>query len=104
MKAKDYVPVILTIVLICAASYFLLPAYMKLRQTRETVRRLQESLNKQELEVQRLRKELADLQTDYRAIERVAREKFGLCREDEKIYHFDDKGGLKGPNRAGEPQ
>jgi cell division protein FtsB len=36
-----------------------------------------------------LKKELAALRTDYRAIERVARERFGLCREGEEIYHFE---------------
>jgi hypothetical protein len=36
-----------------------------------------------------LREQIHSLQTDPDAIERVAREKLGWCREDEKIYHFD---------------
>jgi cell division protein FtsB len=56
---------------------------------RLAVDKLEESLAAQRQELEELRRELAALRTDHRAIERVAREKFGLCREDEQIYHFD---------------
>ncbi|MGL4854658.1 MAG: FtsB family cell division protein [Lentisphaeria bacterium] len=34
-------------------------------------------------------KMIADLKVSPAAVERVAREKFGWCREDEQIYRFD---------------
>ncbi len=89
MSARDYLSVALLIVLCCAALYLLLPGYTKYRETRTTVRQLRESLAVQDQEIQQLRRELNALRTDYRAIERVAREKFGWCRPEEQIYHFD---------------
>jgi cell division protein FtsB len=90
MTPRDLVPTAILIILCCVAMYFLLPAYTKYRETRSAVRELEQDLAEQQLEVQRLRRELDALRTDYRAIERVAREKFGLCREGEEIYHFDN--------------
>ena len=89
MRPETYIPAVAFILLCCAALYFLLPAHLDYRETRQTVRRLELDLGRQEGEVQRLREELAALRVDYREVERVAREKFGLCREGEKIYHFD---------------
>jgi hypothetical protein len=40
-----------------------------------------------------LNRELRELRTDYRAIERVAREKFGMCKPGEEIYHFEEPAG-----------
>ena len=71
------------------ALYFLLPAYSDYHRTKGDVSELKQSLTMQEHEIQRLQREIRSLRTDYRAIERVAREKFGLCRDGEKIYHFD---------------
>lgn len=89
MHFRDYFPAALLIVLFCIAMYFTLPIYTKYRQTKSTLQELQRSMEFQEQEIQRLRQEISALRSDYRAIERVAREKFGLCREDEKVYHFD---------------
>jgi len=103
MRFRDYFPAALMIILSCVVLYFLVPAYTRYKQTRRTVTELQESLEAQELEIQRLRQELVALRTDYRAIERVAREKFGLCREGEKIYHFDAPPGPAPEQRSESP-
>ncbi len=89
MHFRDYVPAFICILVACAALYFLLPAYTHYRESRMTVNKLEQSLGEQRMEIQRLRKEITDLKHDYRAIERVAREKWGLCRDNETIYHFD---------------
>lgn len=89
MAFRDYVTVAVLIVLCCVAMYLLLPGYTKYRETRATVRQLKESLAEQDQQIQELRKELSALKTDHEAIERVAREKFGWCSPNEKIYHFD---------------
>ena len=72
------------------ALYLLVPAYSDFRRTRGDVSELKQSLALQEHEIQRLKREIRALRTDYRAIERVAREKFRLCKDGEKIYRFDD--------------
>ena len=89
MNVRGYLPAIVFVVLGCSGMYFILPAYARYRETRATIGQLQQELAEHQQELQRLRKELADLRTDYRAIERVAREKFRLCREDETIYQFE---------------
>ncbi len=94
MKFRDYFPAALFIILACVALYFLLPAYTKYRETRGELQNLQETMTQQKRELRQLRKELTELRTDYRAIERVAREKFGLCREGETIYHFDQPNAM----------
>ncbi len=89
------------------ALYFLLPAYSDYHRTKGDVSELKLSLTMQEHEIQRLQREIRSLRTDYRAIERVAREKFGLCKDGEKIYHFDDaqppEGGAKRSEAQGRP-
>lgn len=87
---RDYVPAGLLVLLMGVALYFLIPAYTRYRDTKLNVDHLRQSVARQEEDIRRLRDELAALRTDHRAIERVAREKFGWCREDEKIYHFSE--------------
>jgi len=89
MHARAFLLAAVLIVLACISLYFLLPAYTNYREARTAVHKLQQDLEEQQLAVQELRRELDALKTDYRAIERVAREKFGLCRDGEDIYHFD---------------
>jgi cell division protein FtsB len=66
------------------------PVYRETRATRESIGRLRTSLERQAQEIERLNRELRELRTDYRAIERVAREKFGMCRPGEEVYHFEE--------------
>ena len=88
------------LVLACVlALYFLFPAYSEFRRTKGDVSELKQSLAMQEHEIQRLHREIRSLRTDYRALERVAREKFGLCKDGEKIYHFDDAQPVEGGAR-----
>jgi cell division protein FtsL len=89
LRVRDYILLVLVLAVLCAAAYTLVPAYTRHRKTRLRILQLQESLADQEQQIRELREELSALRTDYRAIERVAREKFGLCLEDEQIYHFD---------------
>jgi len=89
MKTKNTITIILLILIGSAALYFLVPAYARHREARADLAEIREALQAQKLEVDRLRNELHSLRTDYRAIERVAREKFHLCREDEEIYRFE---------------
>ncbi len=66
------------------------PVSLENAATRESIGLLRTSLDRQAQEIERLNRELRELRTDYRAIERVAREKFGMCLPGEDIYHFED--------------
>jgi cell division protein FtsB len=89
MSIRDCIFTGLLVTLCGAALYLLLPAYTEHRHAAEALSELRRNLAAQELEIQKLRLEMSALRTDYRAVERVAREKFGWCRDNEKVYHFD---------------
>lgn len=50
----------------------------------------QASLGRTEAEIERLRRQAHELKTDPRAIERVARERYGMIRDGEILYRFRD--------------
>ena len=102
MTVRDWVTALILVLLSGLALYVLVPAYARYRDTKMTIHELEQSLKNQEAELIALKKELASLRTDYRAIERVARERFGLCREGEEIYHFEKPPGPPQP-APGEP-
>ena len=89
MNLRGYLPAAVFVILGGVTLYFVLPSYTRYRETRVTISQLQQELAEHQQEIQKLRKELIALRTDYRAIERGAREKFRLCREDETIYQFE---------------
>jgi cell division protein FtsB len=89
MKTGDYIFILVLVLTTCLCVYLLLPAYTEYDEARSTVKELDEQSLDQDLEARELREQIHSLQTDPDAIERVAREKLGWCREDEKIYHFD---------------
>jgi cell division protein FtsB len=96
MKTRAVLFVFLMVCLGIGGAVWLGPVYRENRATRESIGLLQSSLDRQAREIERLNRELRELRTDYRAIERVAREKFGMCRPGEEIYHFEE------PQAAGE--
>ncbi|MBN2452237.1 MAG: septum formation initiator family protein [Lentisphaeria bacterium] len=109
MRTRTALALLIGICVAVAACLWLGPVYRDNRATRVSLRRLEQSLEEQAREIERLNRELTKLRTDSRAIERVAREKFGLCREDEEIYHFEESAvpaakaadaGGKGPAAA----
>jgi cell division protein FtsB len=94
MKLFSYIVWILFFVLLGVAIYMILPAYTDYRQTKLSLSEIEKKLAEQQRETAELRREIDDLRKDPAAIERVGREKFGLCRDGEKIYHFDAPAGL----------
>ena len=90
MKTRTVLIVFVMLCLGMAGAIWLGPVYQGSRATRESIGRLQASLERQAQEIERLNRELRALRTDYRAIERVARETFGMCRPGEEIYHFEE--------------
>jgi cell division protein FtsB len=69
---------------------FLLPAYHQRNEMKARVAELELELAERDRESAEMRQFLHDLQHNPRAVEKVAREKFGLCREGEVIFQFQD--------------
>lgn len=90
MKTRTALMVFVMACLGITGAVWLGPVYRENRATRESIGHLQTSLERQAREIERLNRELRELRTDYRAIERVAREKFGMCRPGEEVYHFEE--------------
>ncbi len=104
MKADQYIFTTALILLACTLSYLLLPAYAEYQDAKREQQKLEEKLMRLDYQYQEIQEDIYALKNNPRAIERVAREKFGWCREDEKIYHFDPPATyLGGSGRAADP-
>jgi cell division protein FtsB len=102
MRIQSLVLPLLFLALLAAGLVFVFPAYMEYRRTRDQVSQLKSKVRQQELQISELRDDLEALRSDYRAVERVAREKFGLCKDGEKIYRFEAEPVLLAPAGAGD--
>lgn len=70
---------------------WLLPAWGEYQRTKVRLLEQQEEVQQEQIRNERLRQEIDRLKTDDRAKERVARNKFGWCKENEKVYDFDER-------------
>ncbi len=93
MQWTDYLFTMILVVIIAISFFVLIPAYTEYKNTRSETQQLQQEMLRQELQMHQLRREVQALKNDPNAIERVAREKLGWCREDEKVYHFEASSG-----------
>lgn len=83
----------LVIALIIPSVVLLFSAIHKNQKMEEQLSELQNKLTKQKTELMELTSRLNDFKFDSNRIEKVAREKFNLCKEEETIYKFDKKSG-----------
>ena len=102
MKVSTYILISTSVAVILIAFYVIVPVYFDYNRTKLAIAEIERSLAEQRQEALSLRREITDLREDSKAIERVAREKFGWCRDGEKIYHFDAPVSL-GPTPAAQP-
>ena len=79
---------ILTAVLI-GAIIMILPVYRKYIMMRDDVSRLEQEDRKLRAEYQNMLKEVDDLEHQAFAIEKIGREKYKLCRENEQILIYE---------------
>jgi cell division protein FtsB len=75
--------------LIASAAVLLWPVYRKYRKKEMEVDKLREAAAKETAETISLKRNVHDLIVSPEAVEKVAREKFGLCKDGETVLRFD---------------
>lgn len=88
-RIVNTIVILLVLALLLGGGVILIPKYRDFQRSRHDLVDLKERLRTQQQEMAELQREIEALKGDYRAIERVAREKFGYCRDNETIYHFE---------------
>lgn len=83
--------VLLFLGVILGGFYVLLPKYMDYTRANAELEQVDQELLTKEMEVNARRSRLDDMTHDPVVIERVAREKFGLCRKGEHVAIFKDE-------------
>lgn len=66
----------------------LFPAYNNLKKMEIKLSELESKLDTKKAECTELRKRLNELENNPKAIEKIAREKFNMCKKDEIIYTY----------------
>jgi cell division protein FtsB len=100
MSYRTYMFLAALLLVAGVAGYVLLPAYREYAQTKNEQEQLQSTLLEQQMQSDELRGEIHAIQNDPKAVERVAREKFGWCREDERVYHFEPPPSTERPEEG----
>jgi cell division protein FtsB len=87
---RDYLRHLIIILVFVGAAWWLKPAYGEYLRTRDTLQEMERKRLDSSAQNDDLRQQIHRLRHDSRAIERVAREKFGYCRQRETIYDFSE--------------
>ncbi len=90
-KPRRRLPVLIVVAALLVALYFLLGGargIVGLFRLRRDVSSLEEQLRSAQTTVDSLEQEIVRLRNDTAYIERMAREKLGMARRDEKVYKF----------------
>jgi len=90
-KLLKLVYVAVSAILIIISFVVIFPAYTNLQKKKSDNEALKKKLEEKQAECLELRQLFSDLDTNPKAVEKVAREKFGLCRRDEVIYIYKAK-------------
>jgi cell division protein FtsL len=78
-------------ILIVISFVLIFPAYTHLQKMKDKKDELQKKLEEKQAECLELRQLFSDLESNPKAVEKIAREKFGLCKRDEVIYIYKAK-------------
>lgn len=82
---------LVAVIVIVFSLLLIWPVHMKYRKMKSNVDTLNETLEKKTAECVKLNKEVQELETEPKAVEKVAREKFNMCKEGEVILKYDNK-------------
>jgi cell division protein FtsL len=78
-------------ILIIISFVLIFPAYTNMQKMKSKKDELQKKLEEKQAECLELRQLFSDLESNPKAVEKIAREKFGLCKRDEVIYIYKAK-------------
>ena len=84
----NFIIYFIVILIVISAAILVLPVYQQFKLHQAKVARLREETALKTAECIRLHEEINALKTSPRAIEKVAREKFGMCRKGELIIKY----------------
>ena len=90
MHIKYLIIAIMSVVIMTAVGFWVVPDYNRLKAAESEYHEQQNKLRQAKIENEMLEADCHALTYDDREIERVARNKFGWCRDKEKIYDFSD--------------
>lgn len=85
---STYLLLFVLALIFAAALVLLLPVYRSYQKKQTELGALTEQLNDRRDESARLKTDVADLRDSPAAVERVAREKFGLAKEGEQVIRY----------------
>lgn len=85
-----YFSYLIIAVIVISFAILIWPVYRQYKKHEEKLSSLREQAAIKTAECIRLNKEVHDLQHSPRAVEKVAREKFGLCRDGEIVMKYKD--------------
>ena len=89
-KVLTAVIYVLLVLVLIVSGILVLPAYQKFKHTKQDVANLRADLDRVKGEYLTLQQEVHDLQHNASAVEKVAREKYHLCRDGEVIYIYSE--------------
>ena len=98
-KFVQYVFYVFFIAAVLVGGLMLLKSWKDLQQMRRRVSDLEDELRKKNNECLELNQNIYDLKTNPNAVEKVAREKFRLCKENEVILTYEVKPDEKTPEK-----
>ena len=87
-KIGSFLLYILLTAIIIFSFIFVFPVYLNYKKMENKVERLEAELSKHKKECLQLHRVVQDLQHSSQAVEKVGREKFGLCEKNEIIYKY----------------
>ena len=91
MGFAKFTGVFFLLLIAVSGTYIVVPKYIKYNRAQKDLDSTEREVIRLERDVQKHRAELHDLTVDPSAVERVAREKFGLCRKGERVVIFKDE-------------
>ncbi len=86
--SKSYLLYLIIMLALLAGAALLLPVYRNYQKKQAELHALEKTLSEKQAESAELNREVGELQTSPEAVEKVAREKFGLARDGETIYRY----------------
>ncbi|WDE98088.1 septum formation initiator family protein [Lentisphaera profundi] len=91
MEFAKLTGVFLFLLIVVSGTYIMVPKYIKYNRAQTDLEKTEREVMYLESDVQSHRESLHDLTVKPSAVERVAREKFGLCRKGERVIIFKDE-------------